>query len=152
MIFGGLCFLGLNYFFQNTSSISIPEPSDFNVSKLNEAKSLLKNMGLNVIEFGSGDLERIVPAPGTVVKKGRKVQIFGKSFTEKNYIIPNLFGINYIDGINILTKLKLKVNITKIKYPGPDGRILSTYPEPGSVIFENQCINVLIDNGDFGGM
>ncbi|WP_241229922.1 hypothetical protein [Thermosipho globiformans] len=96
-------------------------------------------------------MKLIIPESGSLVKRGRKIQIYGDQEINEGIFIPNLYGVHYLIGVDILKNLGLNVNLVKINYPGADGRILASYPSFESTISNLEKINLLIDNGEIGG-
>lgn len=151
-IFGGLFFLGVFYYIQNTSYVQIPSIEELKNLKVTEVTKILKKEGLETEKiFGWGNLKLITPEGGNLVKRERKIQIYGNIEIKDGIYIPNLYGVHYFIGIDILKNLGLKVNLVKINYPGADGRILAAYPSFESTISNLEKINLLVDNGEIGG-
>lgn len=151
-IFGGLFFLGVFYYIQNTSYVQIPSIEELKNLKVTEVSKILKKEGLQTEKFfGGGNLKLIIPESGSLVKRGRKIQIYGNQEINEGIFIPNLYGVHYLIGVDILKNLGLNVNLVKINYPGGDGRILASYPSFESTISNLEKINLLVDNGEIGG-
>ncbi|MDK2885883.1 MAG: hypothetical protein PWP54_441 [Thermosipho sp. (in: thermotogales)] len=148
ILFGALSFLGIIYFQENTNVVYLPNIIGY---KIEDAKKLLERQGLKVEIFGNGSVVNTIPNVGYVVKKGRIVRLFGESFEKEEYIIPNFYGVNYHTVVKILENWDLKVEVVRIKYPGPDGRVLATYPNAGQKIKTGDYIKVLVDDGEIGG-
>ncbi|MBO8160300.1 MAG: PASTA domain-containing protein [Thermosipho sp. (in: Bacteria)] len=146
--FGVLAFLGIIYFQSKANTAYIPDVLGFTVD---EAKKILNDEGFNVITFGSGRVISTIPNVGIVVKKGRIIRVFGESIETNEYTLPDFFGTSYETVYNILTSWGLNVEVVKIKYPGPDGRVLATYPIAGEKISTGETIKLLVDNGEIGG-
>ncbi|ABR31349.1 PASTA domain containing protein [Thermosipho melanesiensis BI429] len=142
MYFGGLFFLGVNYYFQRTNFVRIPED-------IKNIRNDLKKVGLIPETFGSGNVVSIVPNPGSITKKGRTVNVIMRN---DKFSLPNLYGIFYLDGLEILKVYNLNVEIVKIKFPGPDGRILASFPSFGTMVNEGEKVKILVDSGEFGGI
>lgn len=148
VLFGTLAFLGFVYFNEKVNIVYLPNIIGYEIE---EAKKVLENLGLKVETFGDGKVISTIPNVSDVVKKGRIIRIFGESFEKEEYIIPDFFGVSYHTVIEVLENWGLKVEVNKIKYPGPDGRVLATYPNAGEKIKTGEYIKVLVDDGELGG-
>jgi beta-lactam-binding protein with PASTA domain len=146
--FGSLAFLGVIYSSEKVNIVYLPNIIGYEIE---DAKKIIEDLGLKVETFGEGKVINSIPNVSNVVKKGRIVRLFGESFEKGEYIIPNFFGVSYHTVIEILENWGLKVEVNKIKYPGPDGRVLATYPNAGEKIKTGEFIKVLVDNGELGG-
>ncbi|WP_159429129.1 PASTA domain-containing protein [Thermosipho atlanticus] len=140
--------MGWVYYQEKINITYIPDVIGYDI---NEAQKILEKNDLKVLRFGNGKVINTIPQVGLVVKKGRIVRIFGKSMETNEYTIPNFFGVNYKTVIKILENWGLKVEVVKIRYPGPDGRVLATYPGAGKRIKTGDYIKILVDDGEIGG-
>ena len=148
VLFGALAFLGFVYFNEKVNIVYLPNIIGYEIE---EAKKVLENLGLKVETFGDGKVISTIPNVSGVVKKGRIIRIFGESFEKEEYIIPDFFGVSYHTVIEVLENWGLKVEVNKIKYPGPDWRVLATYPNAGKKIKTGEFIKVLVDDDELGG-
>ncbi|QTA38024.1 PASTA domain-containing protein [Thermosipho ferrireducens] len=145
VMFGILAFLGIIYLGEKTGDVFVPDVIGLNIA---EAKNKLEMYGFVAEIVGNGKVVNTDPGAGEVVKRGRKIRVFGSSLIERQFKLPDFYGTNAHTVVEILKSWGLNVEIVKIKYPGPDGRVLATYPEKGSVVKTGDSIKLLIDDGD----
>ncbi|OOC42236.1 hypothetical protein XO08_08150 [Thermosipho sp. 1074] len=145
--FGALAFIGINYYFQRTNFLTF-SIDELKGKKIEDIEKDLSSSGFKVEFFNKGQIVDVIPK-FSVLKKGRTIKII---LRDEKFKLPNLYGVFYLEGISFLKKREFDVEIVKIKFPGPDGRILASYPSFGSEISKNSKIRLLVDFGETGGM
>lgn len=141
IVLGGLIFLIFNSFMQ-TTTVVVPDVTNLTGE---EACKKLQEVGLRCSNVRKEDkVVKTFPEAGTVVKKGRVVELYyGKKDT-----VPNLNRVEVGMAEEILKRTGVRYRIIYFPYGEEKGKVLAVYPPAGSVIDETKEVFLLVDSGE----
>lgn len=122
--------------------VLVPEIRNLNVS---DGKKILNDSKLNFEIVGEGDkIADITPKPGYTVKEGTKIIMYlgDKGQTDKQVLMPDLYGYSVQGAIDILEKIGLKYNITG------SGLMVSQSIEVGKIVQRGDTVELTFSDED----
>ncbi len=155
VLFSGLSLCCLNAvmpWVTRTASVEVPDLAGMDQE---DARDELRRLGLRMRtdtslpsrEFQEGTVMSQNPAPGTVVKKGRRVTVT-LSAGIKRLVIPDLEGEEGEHGRAILRKLGLGVRVVTVETTDMEaGYIIGTRPRAGTEVTAGDTITLVISAG-----
>jgi serine/threonine-protein kinase len=153
IVTGVSAYLALSYFIRSEDSVVVPDLVGKEVVQVLE---VLSGLGLNTKVSGSEFSTQIPrnhvifqdPDPGTVIKKGRDVQIvFSKGI--QSVIAPTLTRMTLHDVEMLLSDNGLVIKSQSTMHSGdvPANAVISQFPEPGAEIQQGSGVDLLISLG-----
>ena len=107
--------------------------------EIEDGKKLLNELNLTYEVTGEGDkISDITPKPGYTVKEGTKIIIYlgEKAQTDKQVLMPDLYGYSVQGAIEILERIGLKYNITG------EGLMVSQSVEVGKIVQQGDTVDM----------
>ncbi len=88
------------------------------------------------------------PPAGSIIKKGRKIEVILSGGTEK-IEIPSLIGMKERESLILIQQLDLAIgNISSIFDKNLPTGIISQYPKAGSKVFRGTLVDLLVNKGE----